>query len=220
MSERLEEIKKELELDWSDISYVVNQADVKWLINRIEELEEERDEWKDATQYYYMTNQELREQNKRYCKAINYIIEKVMLFGTNEEVYDAIQDVIKELEGGKMIDKERLEEIKEKYSEVTVLEYINDVEIVGVDIKDLVWLINRVEELELELELEKSTNKDFEAHLLKQVESAKVQNERYKQALEFYADEENYCVRFEDDYEPILQDNGKTARQALERDEN
>jgi len=34
-------------------------------------------------------------------------------------------------------------------------------------------------------------------------------------ALEFYADEENYCVRFEDDYEPILQDNGKTARQAL-----
>jgi archaellum biogenesis ATPase FlaH len=50
-----------------------------------------------------------------------------------------------------MIDKERLGEIKEKYSEVTVLEYINDVEIVGVDIKDLVWLINRVEELELEL---------------------------------------------------------------------
>jgi uncharacterized protein (UPF0335 family) len=97
--ERLEEIKKELELDWSDISYVVNQADVKWLINRIEELEEERDEWKDTAQYYYMTNQELREQNKRYRKAINYIIEKVMLFGTNEEVYEAIQDAIKALEG-------------------------------------------------------------------------------------------------------------------------
>jgi uncharacterized protein (UPF0335 family) len=97
--ERLEEIKKELELDWSDISYVVNQADVKWLINRIEELEEERDEWKDTAQYYYMTNQELREQSKRYRKAINYIIEKVMLFGTNEEVYEAIQDVIKALEG-------------------------------------------------------------------------------------------------------------------------
>jgi uncharacterized protein (UPF0335 family) len=99
MRERLEEIKKELELDWSDISYVVNQDDVKWLINRVEELEEERDEWKDTAQYYYMTNQELREQSKRYRKAINYIIEKVMLFGTNEEVYEAIQDAIKALEG-------------------------------------------------------------------------------------------------------------------------
>ncbi|MCU9594615.1 hypothetical protein OEV82_09115 [Caldibacillus thermolactis] len=99
MRERLEEIKKELELDWSDISYVVNQDDVKWLINRVEELEKEKDEWKDTAQYYYMTNQELREQNKRYRKAINYIIEKVMLFGTNEEVYEAIQDAIKALEG-------------------------------------------------------------------------------------------------------------------------
>lgn len=45
------------------------------------------------------------------------------------------------------------------------------------------------------------------------------QNERYKQALEFYADEDNYCVSFEDDYEPILQDNGDTARQALGQEE-
>ena len=72
--------------------------DVKWLINRVEELEKEKDEWKDTAQYYYMTNQELREQNKRYRKAIDYIIERVMLFGTNEEVYEAIQDAIKALE--------------------------------------------------------------------------------------------------------------------------
>ena len=97
--ERLEEIKKELELDWSDISYVVNQVDVKWLINRVEELEKEKDEWKYTAQSYYMTNQELREQNKRYREAINNIIEKAMLFGTSEEVYDAIQDAIKALEG-------------------------------------------------------------------------------------------------------------------------
>ncbi len=45
--ERLEEIKKELELDWSDISYVVNQVDVKWLINRVEELEQEVNDWRD-----------------------------------------------------------------------------------------------------------------------------------------------------------------------------
>ena len=43
--------------------------------------------------------QKLIEQNKRYRKAINNIIEKVMLFGTNEEVYEAIQDAIKALEG-------------------------------------------------------------------------------------------------------------------------
>lgn len=113
-----------------------------------------------------------------------------------------------------MINKERLKEIKKELE----LDWSDISYVVNQD--DVKWLINRVEELEQELELEKSTNKDFEAHLLKQVESAKVQNERYKQALEFYADEENYCVRFEDDYEPILQDNGKTARQALERDEN
>ena len=97
--ELLEEIKKELELDWSDISYVVNQDDVKWLINRVEELEEH---------------------------------------------------------------------VK--------------------DLKIMLKVLGR-------------------------------QTERYKQALEFYADEENYCVRFEDDYEPILQDNGKTAREALEGEE-
>jgi len=47
-----------------------------------------------------------------------------------------------------MTDKERLEEIIEKYSEITVLEYINDVEIVGVDMKDLVWLIEQAEKAE------------------------------------------------------------------------
>jgi hypothetical protein len=93
MSERLEQIKT----NWNN--YHMKISDVNWLINRVEELEEERDEWKDTAQYYYMTNQELREQSKRYRKAINYIIEKVMLFGTNEEVYEAIQDAIKALEG-------------------------------------------------------------------------------------------------------------------------
>ena len=41
----------------------------EWLIEqaeRVQELEKERDEWKDTAQSYYMTNQELREQNKRY----------------------------------------------------------------------------------------------------------------------------------------------------------
>ena len=41
------------------------------LNKRVRELEEERDEWKNTAQSYYMTNQELREQNKRYREAIN-----------------------------------------------------------------------------------------------------------------------------------------------------
>ena len=46
--ERLEEIKKELELDWSDISYVVNQNDVKWLVNRVGELEQQNKRYREA----------------------------------------------------------------------------------------------------------------------------------------------------------------------------
>jgi DNA-binding transcriptional regulator YbjK len=97
--ERLEEINEKYMKHEYD--YALKSTDIDWLIKqaeRVEKLEEERDEWKDTAQSYYMTNQELREQNKRYRKAINNIIEKAMLFGTNEEVYDAIQDAIKALE--------------------------------------------------------------------------------------------------------------------------
>jgi hypothetical protein len=80
-----------------------------------------------------------------------------------------------------MTDNERLERIKKLWEWDYPLTETEE----GQLGRDVDWLINRVEELELELELEKSTNKDFEAHLLKQVESAKVQNERYKQALEY-----------------------------------
>jgi hypothetical protein len=104
--ERLEEIKNSYLVGIHRLfgtSWVsMPKENFDWLIQqaeRVEKLEEERDEWKDTAQYYYMTNQELREQNKRYRKAINYIIEKVMLFGTNEEVYEAIQDATKALEG-------------------------------------------------------------------------------------------------------------------------
>jgi hypothetical protein len=130
---------------------------------------------------------------------------------------------------------ERLEIIKFlRNSEKTVAPGMQPSELISR--KDVDWLINRVEELEQELELEKSTNKDFEAHLLKQVESAnelreeneqlkedintlenqyvhglKVQNERYKQALE------NIAIS------PIpleIDDAVNIARQALESDEN
>lgn len=127
-----------------------------------------------------------------------------------------------------MTDKERWEEIKEKYSEVTVLEYINDVEIVGVDIKDLVWLINRVDELEEENdELAERVHK----LVLDWLELVDERN-HYKQALEFYADENNWITPSKDvvlmDEEPetvegpplAIEDSGENARQALESDEN
>lgn len=78
--ERLEEIKN------NDISYLLYGTKLKdyweWLIEqaeRVRELEEERSEWKDTAQSYYMTNQELREQNKRYREALE--------FYANEENY-------------------------------------------------------------------------------------------------------------------------------------
>jgi uncharacterized protein (UPF0335 family) len=77
MRERLEEIKKELELDWSDISYVVNQVDVKWLINRVEELEEENEQLEDdlnAMQNYYV--HDLKVQNERYKQALEFYAHK------------------------------------------------------------------------------------------------------------------------------------------------
>ncbi|KIO60211.1 hypothetical protein B4065_0137 [Caldibacillus thermoamylovorans] len=74
---RLEDIKEAYR--WTiDKSLVprLSDSDTEWLIEqaeRVEELEEERDEWKDTAQSYYMTNQELREQNKRYKQALEYI---------------------------------------------------------------------------------------------------------------------------------------------------
>jgi len=67
--ERLEEIKKELELDWSDISYVVNQDDVKWLINRVEELEEQVKDLKIMLKV-------LGRQTERYKQALEFYADE------------------------------------------------------------------------------------------------------------------------------------------------
>jgi hypothetical protein len=78
--------------------------------------------------------------------------------------------------------------------------------------EDYHWLMEQAERYEDLLEQVKQIEKvsDYNADL----------RMKYEKALEFYADEENYCVSFEDDYEPILQDNGDTARQALGWEEN
>src|SRR5690625_4679109 len=80
-NERLEEIKNGTYLYFRKHNEL--KEDMDWLIEqaeRVQELEEERDEWKYTAQSYYMTNQELREQNKRYREALEKIsapIDKV-----------------------------------------------------------------------------------------------------------------------------------------------
>jgi|GEM_PF-4212735 len=59
-----------------DGNLLLKSEDYHWLMEqaeRVEELEKEKDEWKDTAQSYYMTNQELREQNKRYREALEEI---------------------------------------------------------------------------------------------------------------------------------------------------
>ena len=51
------------------LDYAKEQAEL------VQELEEERDEWKYTAQSYYMTNQELREQNEHYKQALNEILK-------------------------------------------------------------------------------------------------------------------------------------------------
>jgi hypothetical protein len=112
MSERLEEIKKELELDWSDISYVVNQVDVKWLINRVEELELEVSDWraevqkwqkfyKESEESHSETKELLRSilnQNKRYRKVIERALGESLWSDERKALYRTISILIKALE--------------------------------------------------------------------------------------------------------------------------
>lgn len=106
---------------------------------------------------------------------------------------------------------ERLEEIKEKYSEVTVLEYVNDVEVVGVDINDLVWLINRVGELENEKSEWKDTAQSYYVTNQELIE----QNKRYRKALEEIRDKESepYLLN---DRQRVYTMTGRIALEALE----
>lgn len=109
---------------------------------------------------------------------------------------------------------ERLEEIKEIYRwaiENSIANRIAD--------SDIEWLINRVEELEKEVEKQK--NRKYIK--MRQRDDFMKKAQRYKQALEFYADKENYFLKqrmTSSFYTPIELDKGEKARQALDRDEN
>ena len=85
------------------------------------------------------------------------------------------------------------------------------------------WLINRVEELEKVIGDLDENVAAFETLWLEE----KRKNQRYKQALEFYADEETYETKFATDTDEICDpftlielDEGKKARKALEGDDD
>jgi hypothetical protein len=77
-----------------------------------------------------------------------------------------------------MTDKERLEEIKEKYNYERLGEFIDTKPISPYELKWLIQQAERVQELELEVN-------DWRDEAIKW-------NKRYKQALNFFADKEIY----------------------------
>lgn len=110
-----------------------------------------------------------------------------------------------------MTDKERLKDIK------AVVENKNGI-VERISHQDINWLIKqaeRVQELEETVEDYKTVNKELHQRGRK----IRKQNKRYREALRFYADEENYKKK---DYGMIVQpaiqdgDRGSTARKALE----
>ena len=107
-----------------------------------------------------------------------------------------------------MTDKERLEEIKEKY-----MEHEYDFNLIKNDIN---WLIEQAERALKNAE-------DLE-DMDRQLYSEQQQNKHYKQVLEFYADKKTYELSVKISmgtafpcHEPIKYDKGEKARKALEK---
>ena len=106
----------------------------------------------------------------------------------------------------------RLEEIKRVNSKHIKQHYGTS----AVPTEDFKWLIQRVEELE--------NANNGKVNLLNKINKLKKENQRYKQALEFYANENNYI---HDEWKPLNPnaksikmsqvefDDGEKARQAL-----
>ena len=114
--------------------------------------------------------------------------------------------------------KERLEAIRHYYREMESFDPGTQ--------SDINWLIEQAERVQ-ELEEENINLKAIKAGNEELIKILEQQNKRYREALEFYADENNYR---EHDlkgivpprsiaYKPILHDYGSIARKALEGEE-
>ena len=116
-----------------------------------------------------------------------------------------------------MIAKEWLEDIKERFAK-----YQYDYNLNGEDVE---WLIQQAEKIELlNAEIETLQAK-WEAQGL-MIQKLHRKNQRYKQALEFYADEKNHEREWDTftdsgvEKSEVMKDGGEKARKALEGDEN
>lgn len=125
--------------------------------------------------------------------------------------------------------KKRLEEIEAKYSILTMTSEKNGTEYIEVDVEDLVFLIQnsfkqaeRVHELETFKEEMENRYKLWHIgakKVLAEKEELKQQNKRLREALEFYADEENWISALTSigDFPcEVEKDQGEIARKALE----
>ena len=94
--------------------------------------------------------------------------------------------------------KERLEEIKEKYSKANVIEHLNGIDIIAVAKEDIVWLIQqskRVQKLETTVDFYQSALRDADRRvqeLEEEVFELKVRLEgahKYNDAMKVIADD-------------------------------
>ncbi len=112
-----------------------------------------------------------------------------------------------------MMSKERLEEIKN--SHLRGIHSLFGTPWVSMPKENFDWLIEQAERV--------SKHETRINNLTFDLASSRVQNKRYKQALEFYAERDNY--QWEVSYRPqqeidcmVIDDSGHTARKALEGD--
>src|SRR5699024_8104689 len=125
---------------------------------------------------------------------------------------------------------ERLEEIREH--EIIADNECGEYERHKVDFyyEHVGWLIEqaeRVEELERELERIKvkyRVTKESHYNCSKSTSELEQQNERYREALEFYADNDNYSTKYDSIRDAwgvlgIAEDSGEIARRALNESE-
>ena len=130
-----------------------------------------------------------------------------------KKAYKYLEFAIKELEGKKITDKERLEGIEESF-----MEHEYDFNLKKEDIK---WLIKQAEKREYWMKQHRKRANELEDAYFtiqlieKQLQQAQAKAERYKHALEFYADENNWIV-YEGTVETVP---GEKARKALEGEE-
>ncbi|MCR1833082.1 hypothetical protein NSA56_01560 [Oceanobacillus caeni] len=131
-----------------------------------------------------------------------------------------------------MTDKERLEEIKQRFKAMNELPSFKKLAPTELFFDDIDYLIQQAERVEELRKINKWLEDGWDTEIkIRQISDERIgklfeKNQRYKQALEFYADEDNYE---EDNYEedkfnmfaetPVVKyDKGQKARQALEGD--